>query len=60
MNNDIASTGSSLGYTPFGSGKTIGSVPGQTKIDNYSYYGAVQSKGSNYMPVTADFSAFRK
>jgi len=60
VNNDIASTGSSLGYTPFGTGKTIGSVPGQTQIDNYSYYGALQSKGANYMPVTADFSAFRK
>ena len=59
VNNDVASTGSSLGYTPFGS-KTIGSVPGQTQIDNYSYYGALQSKGGNYMPVTADFSAFRK
>ena len=56
INNDVASTGSSLGYTPFGSGK----VPGQTQIDNYSYYGALQSKGENYMPVTADFSAFRK
>jgi hypothetical protein len=60
VNNNIASTGSSLGYTPIGSGKTIGSVPGQTQIDNYSYYGALQSKGANYMPVTADFSAFRK
>ena len=59
VNNNVASTGSSLGYTPIGS-KTIGSVPGQTQIDNYSYYGALQSKGGNYMPVTADFSAFRK
>ena len=31
-----------------------------TPIDNYSQYGALQSKGCNYMPVTADFSAFRK
>ena len=31
-----------------------------TPIDNYSYYGATQSKGDNYMPVTADFSAFRR
>jgi len=60
VNNDVASTGSSLGYTPFGSDRTIGSVPGQTQIDNYSYYGALQSKGGNYMPVTSDFSAFRK
>jgi len=32
-----------------------------TPIDNYSYYGALQSKGNtNFMPVTADFSNFRK
>ncbi len=29
-----------------------------TPIDNYSQYGALQTKGGNYMPVTADFSAF--
>jgi hypothetical protein len=34
--------------------------PGYTPIDNYSYYGALQSKDGNYMPVTADFSAFRR
>jgi hypothetical protein len=56
------STGSSLGYTPFGptSDSTFGNMPGQTPIDNYSYYGATQSKGGNYMPITADFSAFGK
>jgi hypothetical protein len=32
----------------------------KTPIDNYSYYGALQSKGGVYIPVTADFSAFRK
>ena len=32
-----------------------------TPIDNYSYYGALQSKGNaNFMPITADFSNFRK
>jgi hypothetical protein len=31
-----------------------------TPIDNYSQYGALQSRGGNYMPVTADFSAFGK
>jgi len=56
------STGSSLGYTPFGStpDSTFGNIPGKTPVDNYSYYGATQSKGGNYMPVTADFSAFGK
>ena len=45
------------------SGKTFGDMntQGQTPIDNYSYYGALQSKGGyDYMPVTADFSSFRK
>jgi hypothetical protein len=59
-NNNVSTGSSSLGYTPFGSNRTMGIVPGQTPIDNYSYYGALQSKGGNYMPVTADFSAFRK
>jgi phage-related protein len=55
-----ASTGSAGGYLPSTSDKTFGNIPGKTSIDNYSYYGALQSKGSNYMPVTADFSSFRK
>ena len=43
------------------SDKTFGNIPGQTPVDNYSYYGALQSKGATtYMPVTADFSSFRK
>lgn len=29
-------------------------------IDNYSYYGALPTKGANFMPITADFSAFSK
>jgi hypothetical protein len=33
---------------------------GTAGIDNYSYYGALPSKGGNYMPITADFSAFAK
>jgi hypothetical protein len=52
------SAASSLGYTQYG--PTSGYTPGYTPIDNYSQYGALQSKGSNYMPVTTDFSAFRK
>jgi len=40
----------------------FGYVPGHgyTPVDNYSAYGASQSKGSNFMPVTASFSAFGK
>ena len=32
----------------------------QTPIDNYSYFGALQSKGSDFIPITSDFSSFRK
>jgi len=42
------------------SDKTFGKMSGQTPVDSYSYYGALQSKGGNFMPVTADFSSFRK
>jgi hypothetical protein len=38
----------------------FGNIQGYTPVDNYSYYGALQSKGGNFMPVTADFSSFRK
>jgi hypothetical protein len=42
----------------------VSSAPGFSKgappIDNYSYYGALPEKGSNYMPITADFSKFGK
>jgi hypothetical protein len=36
------------------------STRGVNGVDNYSYYGALPSKGGNYMPITADFSAFAK
>jgi hypothetical protein len=56
-----AGVGSAAGTTNIsGSNKTFGNMPGKTPMDNYSYYGALQSKGGNYMPVTADFSSFRK
>jgi hypothetical protein len=39
-------------------------VPGFSKgnppNDTYSYYGALANKGANYIPITADFSAFKK
>ena len=41
-------------------GQGLGNIQGYTPVDNYSYYGALQSKGGNFMPVTADFSSFRK
>lgn len=42
------------------SDRKFGKMSGETPVDNYSYYGALQSKGGNYMPITADFSSFRK
>ena len=48
-----------LGYTPV-SDQTYGRMSGQTPVDNYSYYGALQSKGGDFIPVTSDFSSFRK
>lgn len=35
-------------------------VVNNTPIDVYSYNGALQSKGSNFRPLTADFGAFSK
>ena len=47
--------------TPYGGGYSApGFSRGSPPIDNYSYYGALPNKGSNYIPITADFSAFKK
>jgi len=49
--------------TPYGSGggyRAPGFSQGNGSIDSYSYYGALPSKGGNYIPITADFSAFSK
>ena len=52
------------GYGQSGYGQSGYGQPGFSKgnppIDNYSYYGALPEKGANYMPITADFSAFGK
>lgn len=37
-----------------------GSQPGYSTGADYSYYGALPPKGANFMPITADFSAFGK
>jgi hypothetical protein len=49
--NNTGLVGSSQGAN-YQSGGNVG------KVDNYSYYGALQSKGGNFMPVTTDFSKF--
>ena len=43
-----------------GSGALSNTPLGKSGIDPYSYNGALVSKGSNFIPVTDDFSAFRK
>jgi hypothetical protein len=48
------------GYGNSGSSGYIGQGSGAPGIDQYSYYGALPSKGGNYIPVTASFSAFGK
>ena len=37
-----------------------GTQPGYSTGADYSYYGALPPKGANFMPITADFSAFGK
>jgi hypothetical protein len=45
---------------PYG-GKAYGSSSyGGSGATNYNYYGAIPEKRSNFMPITADFSAFGK
>ncbi len=65
--NDMTRVGynQSYGYNRNNTGvdpATLGPAPKQsgTPMDVYSYNGALQSKGSNYRPLTADFSAFSK
>jgi hypothetical protein len=38
----------------------VGTRGNQNMIDQYSYNGALVSKGGNYIPITSDFSAFGK
>jgi hypothetical protein len=63
------SGGSNSLYSSSGTLQSAGAaaIPGQgqatsgsTPIDNYSRYGALVSKGSNFIPVTSDFSQFGK
>jgi hypothetical protein len=64
-----SNSGSNSLYSSSGTLQSAGAaaIPGQgqatsgsTPIDNYSRYGALVSKGSNYIPITSDFSQFGK
>ena len=66
-NGGYASGGSGAGGVASG-GSGAGGVAGGAQsvqnqgsmIDPYSYNGALVSKGGNFIPITNDFSAFRK
>ena len=55
----VGAPSGALGFSQV-SDRSYGNMGGQTPVDNYSYYGALQSKGGDFMPVTSDFSSFRK
>lgn len=48
------------GYNRNNTGIATTGLTANTPIDVYSYNGALQSKGSNFRPLTADFGAFSK
>uniref|UniRef100_A0A6C0KEW0 Uncharacterized protein n=1 Tax=viral metagenome TaxID=1070528 RepID=A0A6C0KEW0_9ZZZZ len=53
--------GTQVGQTTNSNGAQIGQPTYGTQTRNadiYSYYGALPSKSSNFMPITADFSSF--
>lgn len=56
------SGGTTYGYSPSTATSSAGQPVNQRQtipgIDPYSYYGALPPKGSNYIPITTDFSAF--
>ena len=60
--NTVGTAGaSSVGGAGAGTGSSSVLGAGVAGVDNYSYYGALPTKGSNnYIPITADFSAFSK
>jgi hypothetical protein len=62
IRNGIRTSGDGSYSNSVQSASSQGYVPGQgyTPVDKYSAYGALQSKGANFMPVTASFSAFSK
>lgn len=45
-------------YQPIGTQSMSTGQPSGSTIDPYTYNGALQSKGSNYRPITTDFSSF--
>jgi len=55
-----AQTASQYGYVPTQNYMTQSGTYNQGRYDQFSYGGASPSKGSNFIPLTADFSSFSK
>ena len=49
---------SSSEYRPGSNNTGVSSLPNASPKDAYSYNGALQSKGANFIPLTTDFSRF--
>ncbi len=45
-------------YRPGSNNTGVSTLPNASPKDAYSYNGALQSKGANYIPITTDFSRF--
>ncbi len=55
-----AQTASQYGYVPTQNYMTQSGTYNQGRYDQFSYGGASPSKGSNFIPLTTDFSSFSK
>jgi hypothetical protein len=53
-------TGNMGNNSPSQEQQAPGSQSSSANYNNYSYYGSLPSKSGNYLPLTADFSAFSK
>ena len=53
-----STSANAVGYRPGSNSTGVSTLPNSNPQDPYSYNGALQSKGGNYMSMTADFSKF--
>jgi hypothetical protein len=55
---NTSTSANAVGYRPGSNSTGVSTLPNSNPQDPYSYNGALQSKGGNYMSITADFSKF--
>jgi hypothetical protein len=55
---NTSTSANAVGYRPGSNSTGVSTLPNANPQDPYSYNGALQSKGGNYMSMTADFSKF--